>query len=1030
MNESTSTWVAIDTRTEQLQEDGPWLIDETGLLREEELKDVVASLRQKEISAIVFITKDQGNAEMNDIIKKYLARIGYGPTSNNEFPLNVVLCVLNYSSLTPGDPHGDVSCDAGPSLHRVISTEDLIYARSQIISAALAENPTQGFKDAFEFIYQQVEEDVADPTEEPSIAFTPEPKATRIDQATSVLTSATAIPPIDNDPIQVTKRDNELNTGLVGVGATATALTVAALVGRGIRPRVEMSRSIHELIAQTNSLYNSLSGTRDANFLRLNSLIASSYPSEATERMQRSAQYVLELDRCNSELRSLDAEAKQLILKKRAALASLSDRYRAVLRALITLDNEQSELTTKINEARTKVDTASVKSAEATQRLDTVVQWYTRLQSENDFLPAPENCLSKLRESQTNILSAIENQATLAAYDQATELLANLGSFESSVKALVATHNRLISIQERLHTQMSQWPPDAPSSEALFASSVWHIDQAQTDLNDDLDYTDVTESVQLAEKELTQVERYVQTYTDTTREIAIARATIVGIQSQGHRLTVNVQALQTDSEQKLSQSTGAVVARNDWKNALHYLQEATVSVKAARERFETWVTLEKRNKDALAELAQQVAKVDVYRQDQALPAWQRLSLYSPPNYQGIEQFYEIATDVLQTLVDDPTNTTDLVSQAVLFNSPEEQRYDVAEQKIGALRQELTRVDGLFRAIVVQLEKVTYAEKNIKGSIQKAESAIEKAKQSFTGERDRLVMESTEIGVNDAEEKLVEARALYVNGDFLQAEEKAQEGLNMAIQTQKSADAQVGKLKAVLSQLESLRADMRTDAQSIMKSVKSAPAVVVQQRTHQRIVELVDRVERFELQYIQLNQYEDIELLRRVEELHLLSESIATDTQELRRSLAEDEQEYQKEQQDTLRAINSARQAIVVARVAVEEPNAFSQGKENLDRAESLLPNKLMGSESYAQLHEMQENAKQAKRYAEEAEREASQRARRYLDEVRASVSVQGVTGSDIRIAHRPSGPVSRGGNDHSRNQVPKGRSRSSGVDSF
>jgi hypothetical protein len=324
----------------------------------------------------------------------------------------------------------------------------------------------------------------------------------------------------------------------------------------------------------------------------------------------------------------------------------------------------------------------------------------------------------------------------------------------------------------------------------------------------------------------------------------------------------------------------------------------------------------------------------------------------------------------------------LVSQAERSNSPEEQSYDVAEQKIGALRKELTRVDDLFRAIVVQLEKVTYAEQNIEGSIQKAENAIEKARQSYAGDLDRLVTEETEAGVKEAEKKLAEARTLHVDKNFLHAQEKAQEALNFAIQTQQSADVQVSKLKTALSRIENLQADVRVDAQSIIKTVKSAPAVVVQQRTHERAVQLSDHVGRLELQYLQLSQYEDNELLQHVEELHQLSKSIATRTQELRESLDDDEQEYHQEQQDTLRAINTARQVISVARNAVEQPHAFSQGKDDLDRAESLLPKKLMGSESYSQLRQMREDAKQAQRCAEDAEREARQRVRLYENEVR------------------------------------------------
>jgi hypothetical protein len=549
-------------------------------------------------------------------------------------------------------------------------------------------------------------------------------------------------------------------------------------------------------------------------------------------------------------------------------------------------------------------------------------------------------------------------------------------------------------------------------------------------LNDDLDYTDVTDSVRLAEIELSQVERYVQAYTNTIREITAARATITAIQSRGHRITQNITALQIDTDQKLSQSTGAVVANNNWKNALLFLQEAVVSAKTAQENFVSWANLAKRNADALTELAQQVAKADGYRKEQALPAWQKLSLYPPANYQGIEQNYATAEDVLKTLSDDPTNTNDLVSQAVRLNSPDEQHYDVAEQKIGALQKELTRVENLFRAIVVQLEKVTYAEQNIEGSIQKAVDAIEKAKQSYAGDSDRLVMEATEEGTTKAKRILGEARILLGDKNFLLAQEKAQEALSLAIQTQQSADAQVSKLKTALSQLESLQAGVRTDAHMAVNKVASTSEVVVQKRTHQRSVELADQVGKLELGYVQLSQYEEAQLLQHVEALHQLSESIATNTKELRSSLDDDEREYHQEQQNTLKALNSATRAISEAQVEVTKPHAYSAGKEDLERAESLLPRKLMESESYAQLRQMQENAKQAQRYAEDAQQQARQRIRIYESSIQEPTVSLGNAGFDHQPPHHTT--QSSSGGFHSSPDIsgPRGPSRSGGETSF
>ncbi len=1030
MNETHTTWSAVDSRIEQPRGDGPWVIDETGLLDETQLQEVVELLHKQGINVIVVVTKSKSNGEMTDIINGYLTELGYGSTSHNQFPPDQLVCLLSYSSLTPGDVHGDVRCTIGEGMFRVISRDDLTHAQSLIGLAAKGGDPTQGFKAAFEYIYQQVQEDVADPTEDPNIALTPIPKATRIDRLRDPTPTLVVQPPGTNI-VPSLQHEHAFNPGLVGVGATATALAVAALVtDRAIRPKVEMYRSIHELIAQSNMLFNSLSGTRNTNFLTLDSLIASSYPSEATQLMQRSAQYTLELDHCSSELRNLDAEAKRLMLKNKAELASLSDRYRAVLRRLFTLNDEQDELKKRINEARSKVETSSTKTEEANQRLDVVTEWYTQLQSSNDFLPTPEESLSKLYESKSSIVTAIESQATLVAYDQAVELLKSLDAFESAIKAFVVIQDRLVSLQQSVRVQVSQWPPGAPTSKAIFASSVWHINQAQEDLSDDLDYADVTGSVKLAEKELNQVEKFVTTYANSTREISDHSTAIVEIQSRGHIITQNITALQTDADRKLSQSTGAVVANNDWKNALLFLQEAVVSTKTARENFESWANLAKRNADALIELAQQVAKVDGYRKEQAFPAWEKLALYAPANYLDIEQNYETAADVLQTLSDDPMNVNDLVSQTEQLNSPEVQHYDVAEQKIGALRKELTRVENLFRAIVVQLEKVTYAEQNIEGSIEKAVDAIEKAKQSYAGGSDRLVTEATEEGTNKAERILGEARILLGNKNFLLAQEKVQEALSVAIQTQQSADAQVSKLKTALSQFESLQAGVRTDAHMAINNVASTSEVVVQKRTHQRSVELADQVGKLELGYVQLSKYEDTQLLQRVEALHQLSESIASDTKELRELLDDDEREYHQEQQITLKSVNAATRAISEAQGEVTKPHAYSVGKEDLERAESLLPKKLTGSESYSQLRQMQENAKQAQGYAEYAKQQARQRIRIYESSIQETSVSLGITGFDHQPPHQTNQSSSGGLHNSPDISGTRGPSRSGGDTSF
>ena len=955
-----------------------WLIDDAKRIDQQALEGTVESLRENGVYAVIIATDNPQNDETADLLFYKVTEAGYvkvtadgnESTSHDNFPTDVFACIVDYRNRT-------IICRTGEELYSVLSTKDIKQAEELIAAGAKAGNPTKGFKDALEYVQQQVVENVPDPAESVDEVIAVEPKPVVSQNPTTTPTPITMTPP--REPMLPTVRDAIVDMGPGAlVLSSLVALATAAFLGERklLRPRMEVLNSLRGVIVTLTELEGKLA-VRDQRYLELAGLLNDSYPEKAQEIVEISKKYLIKLEGVLIELYKLQDTSGHLGLKKRSELVNLLDGYKQVASQLSEFAENQDKIEAEIQALRNTLERGAVSISSADERLSEVTDWYTQKYVANTMLPEPEEGLARIKEIHASITQANDSGATLLAIIDAEELLRVLAPFEEAVTALIEANQLIVSRTDEIAQNSEGWPPGSPTLDDLCKSANFHLQQARVDLVDDLEYADVAESTRLASLEIEQAWQFSQHYSVAMIALNEHESSINAIVASGYRMTPQVISLKQELTDNLATITRAISDSHNWKLADQLLKESHDTSSRTAQSFQEWIALQKHNTEQLDELSHKVEQVDNYRTSTVQLAWNQLQSYSVDNFAGLEKNFDQATSILQQLFDHPNDASDLASQAERLNSMKEQQFDQAEVSIAKMYAQHAKAEQLLNQLVSRLERVLFAEKNAAQTIAKAEQAIVSAKASFAGELDPLVTEATEGGASQANELLEKARQ-YLNAmNYVSAHESAQEALHTAEQTKLSADEQVVRYKEALASASAGLKIAQSMVEQAIEAVESTSDVIVQSETHDMVVRLANNLELTQTSFNQLSRFEDEELYQQLVLIKQSTDSLKDLVSQLEQSLSRDKQEYRSEVQDVISAINSAESAISRAKDEVNDRRAGSSGESELSLAHSTLPSQPNGNESYSQLRQIKAAAEQASRYADSAKREAERQIESY-----------------------------------------------------
>lgn len=961
-------------RSEQVFPTGEtWLIDDAKRIDQQALEETVESLRENGVYAVIIVTDNPQNDETAELLFSNISKAGYvevtadgkEPTSHDNFPTDVFACIIDYRTRT-------IICRTGEDLYSVLSTKDIKKAEELIAEGAKAGDPTKGFRDALQYVQQQVVENVPDPAETYDEVIAVEPKPVVSQNPTTTPTPISMTSPKEPMLPKVREAIIDMGPGAL-VLSSLVALATAAFLGERklLRPRMEVLNSLRSVIATLTELEGKLA-VRDQRYLELAGLLHTSYPEKSQEIVDLSKKYIPDLEGALIKLYGLREKSGHLGIKKRSELVNLLNEYQLVVSKLSEFSEDQDKIVAQIQDLRNTLERGAVSIASANERLSEVTDWYTQQYAADMMLPVPEEGLARINEIHASITRANDSGATLLAIIDAEELLRILVPFEEAVTALMEANQLIVSRTDEIAQNSESWPPGSPTLDDVCKSANFHLQQARVDLVDDLEFADVAESTGLASHEIEQAWQFTQDYNDAMIALNEHESSISAMEASGYRMTPQVISLQQELTDDLNTVARAITSNNNWKLANQLLRELVDTSLRTKNSFQEWIALRLETEDKLKDLSLKVKKADDIRSLTVQPAWEKLQTYKSENFNGLERYFDQASTIIQQLFDNPNDETDLASQAERLNSMEDQKFDQAEVKVAEMFAQLAKAEQMMDQLTARLEQVVFAEKNVSETIDKAERAIVSAQASFAGDLDRLVLEETEEGVVLARQKLEQVRHNLSERNYFLSQEQALEALLTANQTKQSADEQVSRNKLVLAQATEGLVSTQNDAKRTIGEVESTAAVIVRPQTQDMVVSLAKNLGIARTKYEQLSQYEDDELYHQATSHNEFVGRLRADINQLDQALTNDKREYQSAIQDAVTRITMAESAISAAQRETSDHRAGSSGGHELSNAKSRLPRRPMVNESYSQLQQIISDAEQANRYAQAAKREAEQ----------------------------------------------------------
>ena len=156
-------------------------------------------------------------------------------------------------------------------------------------------------------------------------------------------------------------------------------------------------------------------------------------------------------------------------------------------------------------------------------RLQAMETWYQAYQSAHPFLPDPDVLMKYLRLKDQEI-SARDKNAMLNADDLATIFTTKTAQFEHAVELLAAVQNDVDSVKSSFSSAKAFWSQTNLTEEQLFGEIAWLKEQTVVDLTDDLLFDDAEESAMLIRREAKNVQQFMDTFQQSSREIKAERA--------------------------------------------------------------------------------------------------------------------------------------------------------------------------------------------------------------------------------------------------------------------------------------------------------------------------------------------------------------------------------------------------------------------------------------------------------------------------------------------------------------------------
>ncbi|RMF32111.1 MAG: hypothetical protein D6759_08935, partial [Chloroflexi bacterium] len=439
---------------------------------------------------------------------------------------------------------------------------------------------------------------------------------------------------------------------------------------------------------------------------------------------------------------------------------------------------------------------------------------------------------------------------------------------------------------------------------------------------------------------------------------------IEAITAQGYRppsLTKGLEEAEADLQAIIRE-----IEAGGYQAAASWIEELEADSRQALADAQAWQALHRQNQAALDQLRKEADRLEQYRQETVLPAWQTLQTYPQGNWADVAARLEEATQTLQALRDDR------LRRIARLNSLEEQKLTEAEAELTQAKADLARTERQLQALVQRLEEVQTAERTIQEALRLTEAEVEKAI-AFRDREDVKIGPAVDQQIAQARRQLEEARRLAEAREFVAAVNAQMAARQQATAAYAAATEQVQAINELQEALEAKVKQVGKRVKDCLAEAEALPAVVQTPELNKLVRQVQRGFSQAQKARATLTGLEDQALAEALKAAVAAYETVEKQVAQAEQRLNTDRRAYDRLHQAARNAVRSAQRAIRSAERTVSHPDAGRVGVGSLRRARSILPVLPKTPVSREMLARIRDQAREAKMYAEAAQQQARQR---------------------------------------------------------
>lgn len=945
-----------------------------------ELMTAVEALEARGAKVVILTSDNPNQLSTLDLEAQLTEELGLGNYRDGTLHERAIVCIFNTKKT---DGKKEIFCDAGDAFS-FLSKSQLQYAAGLIRDSYLDNgNTDEGFRAAFLYIEQIFQARDARATEQAR------PTATAAPYSEESMATA--------EPGGTTVQDSgpgfyELHRREVNAGGL-TAVVLGALVGTTIltRPKREFVKGVEAYRFRAKEIFSALNadiGTGFSLMSQIESSLQASYPEKAEQARLEAGDFKERWERLKEKQQELIV-AKVGFFRKRDNMEDVRTLAQEVIteaQALIGIINESREVA---DDLHVRTEAAQTNTSNAKTKLSETRDWYEiKFGSFSKILPIEKVAFNAIQElfDQAEQNSYYDTSLALKGSDQALEVLAILDKFTAAVDAFTYGFEVSWALLNGSGEQLKDWPGEAIQPGELASSGVKLLDEAKAGIA----VPEKLENVVILSQQAEEQFKY-------AKDFASAEATVLALRDDNNaaikKITdqdffeSHVQEIKDEVATALSEANHAA-SQGKWQEAQSQIGILRVKTNESLAEMQRLKQLHEQNIVDLKAVADELEDTKKQYGSETRSAWNDLRQnFVADNFDestatweilrkdmGVEEttnfsgHFVLIAEILEKVTDDPNKDQDIASIATAKNSMKQQEFDEAADLIREMERELARAQQLMAGLLERQKLARKAEVDYQAAINNSSSRLKLAEESIdTPEEDRLVDETVDEQIAEANELIEFAKEAADKLVFVAALEAATKATNLSIQARQSAEDQIRHLKELFAGLDNQKQDSVKAANDVIEEVDEEKDAVITASTNQLLRSLQNKMTEAIDEEKALAAFEDHDLARAIEALIMVyDDDVDGLRSQLDSALEGDRRTYQALLDELEEAIDDAEDSISSASTKCNDSDAGFAGDSSLSSARSSLPGEATWGDKRSDIESKIKAAKQAEEYADSA----------------------------------------------------------------